>query len=219
MKISKNKFWSDKILGWEKSRYNFKDKPIDKKRSNNSVNERLIVAKKLLLNLVPNKKILEIGCGSGLLAEELIKAGAKSYLGYDFAETAIKNAQERCKREAKIRFNLGSVDEIKINEEYEVIFSLGLIDWLEEEEIKKLVELSKDKIWLHSFSEKRQSLTQLIHKIYVTCLYGYKNGMYIPRYDTKEDIKRYFQSDNINFFQSSKLSFGVIASSFKFNND
>ena len=33
------------------------------------------------------------------------------------------------------------------------------------------------------------------------------------------DIKRYFQSDNINFFQSSKLSFGVIASSFKFNND
>ena len=48
----------------------------------------MIVAKKLLLNLVPNKKILEIGCGSGLLAEELIKAGAKSYLGYDFAEHA-----------------------------------------------------------------------------------------------------------------------------------
>jgi 2-polyprenyl-3-methyl-5-hydroxy-6-metoxy-1,4-benzoquinol methylase len=219
MTISKDKFWSNKILGWEKNRYNIKDRLIGKKRRNNSVNERLTVAKKFLLKLVPNKKILEIGCGSGLLAEELVKAGAESYLGYDFAETAIKDAQERCRREKKIRFNLGSVDKIKINEEYDIIFSLGLIDWLEEKEIKKLVELSKDKIWLHSFSEKRQTLIQLIHKIYVTCLYGYKNGMYVPRYDTKDDIKRYFQSNNIYFFQNNKLSFGVIASSFKLDND
>tara|TARA_B100000902_G_scaffold79305_1_gene83976 strand:+ start:3589 stop:4248 length:660 start_codon:yes stop_codon:yes gene_type:complete len=219
MKISKNKFWSDKILGWEKNRYNIKNETIEKKKFNNSVNERLIVAKKLLSSLVFNKKILEIGCGSGLLAEELVNAGAKSYLGYDFAESAIKKAKERCQKEKKIKFKLGAVDEIKTNEEYDIIFSLGLVDWLDDKEIRKLVELSKDKIWLHSFSEKRQSLIQLIHKIYVTFLYGYKNGMYIPRYDTKDDIKKYFQNNDIYFFQSKKLSFGVIASSFKLDND
>ena len=39
-----------------------------------------------------NKKVVEVGCGSGLIASEIIKAGASSYIGYDISEKAIERA-------------------------------------------------------------------------------------------------------------------------------
>ena len=211
MKNFKSDFWNKKIIGWEKDRYI--------KRSKNSVKERLDTALKILEKKCLNKNILEIGCGSGLLAEKLVEAGAKSYRGYDFAHSAIVDANERCKNEKKISFYNASVTEIENNIDYDIIFSLGLIDWLKPHEINSLVKLSDNKMWLHSFSEKRLSFTQLVHKFYVIIYYGFKNGMYIPRYDKKDDIKKYFNNNNIFFLQNDKLSFGVIASSFKINND
>ena len=77
---------------------------------------------------------------------------------------------------------------------------MGLIDWLKPDEINSLVKLSDNKMWLHSFSEKRLSFTQLVHKFYVIIYYGFKNGMYIPRYDKKDDIKKYFNNNNIFSF-------------------
>jgi 2-polyprenyl-3-methyl-5-hydroxy-6-metoxy-1,4-benzoquinol methylase len=211
MKNFKSEFWSKKIIGWEKDRY--------KKKSKNSVQERLNTVFKILEKKCFNKNILEIGCGSGLLAEKLIEAGAKSYKGYDFAGSAIVNANERCKNEKRISFHNASITQIENNVDYDIIFSLGLIDWLKPDEINSLVKLSDKKMWLHSFSEKRASFTQLVHKLYVIFYYGFKNGMYIPRYDKKDDIKKFFHNNNIFFLQNEKLSFGVIASSFKINND
>ncbi len=43
----------------------------------------------------PHKSILEVGCGGGWLAEHILKAGARSYSGFDFSETAMTNARKR----------------------------------------------------------------------------------------------------------------------------
>ena len=153
------------------------------------------------------------------MAEKIVKAGAKSYTGCDFASSAILNAKERCKDKKNIFFYDKSIIDISEKNDYDFIFSLGLIDWLSQSEIDHLAKLSNKKNWLHSFSEKRLSFIQIIHKIYVILFYGYKNGMYIPRYDKKSDIKKFLKNNNIYFFSHKKLSFGVLATSFKIDND
>ena len=110
----------------------------------------------------------------------MVEAGAKSYRGYDFAHSAIVDANERCKNEKKISFYNASVTEIENNIDYDIIFSLGLIDWLKPDEINSLVKLSDNKMWLHSFSEKRLSFTQLVHKFYVIIYYGFKMECIYP---------------------------------------
>ena len=108
--IKNEKFWDKKILGWERDRYFSKNIFLKQ----NSVKYRLYIAKKLLKKFVKNKKILELGCGSGLLAKSIIKYGAKSYMGYDISGKAINNAKEKYKNHRnKIQFYQSSVHNIK----------------------------------------------------------------------------------------------------------
>ena len=41
-----------------------------------------------------NKKVLDVGCGTGLFAHSVAKAGAKNVLGIDFSLEAINLAKE-----------------------------------------------------------------------------------------------------------------------------
>ena len=49
--------------------------------------------------------VLEVACGGGWLAEFILSAGVKSYSGFDYSETAVKNARSRLGNfeEAKLR--------------------------------------------------------------------------------------------------------------------
>tara|TARA_B100000035_G_C20956878_1_gene534604 strand:+ start:375 stop:1031 length:657 start_codon:yes stop_codon:yes gene_type:complete len=211
---NKKNFWNNKIIEWENDRYYDLNKINAQKLD--SVKCRLDVCEKILSRIVKNKNIVEIGCGSGLLAKKLIEKGAKSYAGYDFAKNAIIRAKKNNKNNSKIKFYTREVLQIKKIKKCDIIFSLGLIDWMNEKELRHLSKLSKNKYWLHSFSEKRLSIFQFIHKIYVTLYYGLTNGMYIPRYDNKSKIKNLFGNNKIKFIENKKLSFGVIAYCFNY---
>jgi 2-polyprenyl-3-methyl-5-hydroxy-6-metoxy-1,4-benzoquinol methylase len=52
------------------------------------------VTPEVLRQFLSNKRVLELACGSGFLARRLIEYGVASYLGIDFAETAIAKARE-----------------------------------------------------------------------------------------------------------------------------
>ena len=52
----------------------------------------------VFLRKIPNPKILEIGCGTGQLAEYLNDEGFDDYHGFDFSEKAIEVANERVDR-------------------------------------------------------------------------------------------------------------------------
>ena len=222
MNIDKKKFWEDKIIGWEDLRYNKKDKnfnlfekTVDK--TNNTLIFRLNFIFKILQPLIRNKSIIELGCGSGFLANKFIENGAKSYTGYDISEKAIIRAKEFIKKtpsKNNINFYVKPIMELKkLDADY--VFSLGLTDWLTDEEIDHMFKISSQSENLHSISEKRFSISRLLHQLYVYISYGYKSKGYVPRYFDSNKIAQKMSlhtKKKTYFFRNKKLSFGMFIS-------
>jgi ribosomal protein L11 methylase PrmA len=80
----KKLFWDSKILKWENKRY-FQQKC-------NSLIARRELAFKDLSKIIKGKSVIELGCGSAHLANNLLEQGATHYYGYDFSSKAIQNA-------------------------------------------------------------------------------------------------------------------------------
>ena len=51
--------------------------------------------------------------------------------------------------------------------EGDIIFSLGLLDWLVDPELEALIARGKNLEFLHAIAEKRVSLSQYLHRLYV----------------------------------------------------
>ena len=135
MTIDKKKFWEDKIIGWEDIRYkrdttNFNIFENFVNKNNKTLIYRLNTAFKILEPLLKNKRIVELGCGSGFLAERIINSGAKSYIGYDISEKAISRATNISKEKKineKAFFFSKSIKEMS-DIEADYVFSLGTTD-------------------------------------------------------------------------------------------
>ena len=101
--------------------------------------------------MIKNKNIVELGCGSGFLAQKFIEKGANSYIGYDISEKAILRAKELVKEKnesGKINFYAKPILDLeKLKADY--VFSLGLTDWLTDEEIDHMLRVSSDCDILH----------------------------------------------------------------------
>ncbi len=226
MPINKKKFWEDKIIGWEDLRYNkIKDdfnlfeKTVDK--TNNTLIFRLNFAFRILAPLIKDKDIVELGCGSGFLAKKFIENGARSYTGYDISENAINRAKkllEDFDNSDKINFFCKPILELKkLNSHF--VFSLGLTDWLTDEEIDHMFKISSDSQSLHSISEKRLSFYRFLHQLYVYLSYGRKSDGYSPRYLDSQEIclklNKYTNKKTYKF-RDKKLSFGMFVSTIPF---
>lgn len=127
----------------------------------------------MLTPILQGKKVLELGCGSGQMAGDLIERGARSYVGIDFASSAITLGKSKWQNQDKIQLICGDFKQ-KV-EDAEVIFSLGLSDWLVEADVRELLALSQGKIFLHSFSMKVLGPGRLLHL-------GFSKLNYLPHY-------------------------------------
>ena len=214
-------FWENKILQWENSRYHYlskKQSPIEKIAGllSHSLRFRMDIAKKLIIPHIKGKRIVEFGCGSGILAEDFIQAGAEEYIGFDIAESAIQSARKKfdsSRYASKIKFERSDILSDLKSLETDLVISLGLFDWFMKNEIELLFSKTRGIDFLHSISEKRMwSLQQIIHRFYVYISYGYKTRSYMPKYYNIEEIIKiaepYFQK-SINIYRNKKLSFGV----------
>jgi SAM-dependent methyltransferase len=203
-------FWNAKILGWEDSRYAAAPGLFGRVASS-SLRFRLDIASRLLAPHVVGRRVVEIGCGSGLLAERLLALGAASYQGYDLAEVAIRRARERAPREA--RFDVAAVADLASQGDALVI-SLGLVDWLTLADCDRLFALGRDGACLHAVSERRRSPTQLLHRAYVHCAYGRETG-FAPRYCDLAEIEACAARQGVgplHVFRHRRLRFGVFVS-------
>ncbi len=204
----KQVFWEEKILNWEFSRY---ERPGSFGK-NGSVAARLREAQRLLASVVRGKTVLELGCGSGRLAESLLTAGASAYVGCDLSYSAISVARDRLAAAgfaARSTFVVGSALELA-ETKADVGVSLGLLDWLEPAELTLLFSRLDCRYQLHSFSEFRAgSLEQLLHRAYVYLSYGRKTGSYRPRYLDAGKIHELYRPTR--FVRSRALKFGVLA--------
>jgi len=81
--------------------------------------------------LIPwkNKDVMDAGCGTGDMCALIANAGAKSVLGVDFAESAIKEAQEKYQA-PNLEYSCINVDEI--TKTFDVIISNGTLEHMDD---------------------------------------------------------------------------------------
>ncbi len=213
-------FWERKILQWEEGRYGSVsgNQPLLEKAANRlsgSLRFRLFITGELLAPFVVGKTVLELGCGSGLLAARIMAAGAASYLGVDFAGAAIDNARQLAAASGlsgAVRFQQGAADGPGI-EAADIVFSLGLFDWLGDEAITGIFARNPESDFLHAISEKRRSLSQLAHRAYCLLAYGFRTKGYVPRYLGVEHVAgiyRRYGGKPVYVYRHKKLRFGAL---------
>tara|TARA_B100000029_G_scaffold478479_1_gene524620 strand:+ start:11074 stop:11763 length:690 start_codon:yes stop_codon:yes gene_type:complete len=94
---------------------------------------------------IKGSKILDIGCGGGLLAEELAKKGA-IVTAIDASKKTIDIAKKHAKENnLKINYKCASVDDLQEKQKYDCIVCFELIEHVPNPEklLKKIIILSK----------------------------------------------------------------------------
>lgn len=211
-------FWNARILGWEDSRYGSAAVAPTllegiAARAAASLRFRLHATLALLAPHVRGRRLVELGCGSGLLAQKLMALGAAGYLGIDISPVAIARARERAAAAASgadIRFAVGAVADLEPQGDA-LTFSLGLFDWLTAAEIDHVLAIGADGPYLHAVAERRWSVQQFVHRLYVHLSYGSRTGL-APRYHVIAEIAaavRRHHAQPPNVFRDPRMSFGV----------
>jgi len=212
LEINRQRFWDNKILGWESDKYASPKGILARVFDvNRSLKKRQQITQNVLKQIVNNNTVLEIGCGTARLLPSIIEAGAAKYIGVDISEAAIKEARIKANdlgfgNKAEFhQFDVGALQVI----DADICFSLGLLDWLELEEIGKMLSQISCRYYFHSFSERRRSLQQVIHQFYVHLMYGNKTKSYVPRYYSKEQVLDIFTTRYVHPAQyfCPKISF------------
>ena len=221
MPVDPKQFWEDKLSRWEQGRYGKPERALGllewiDNRSSMSLRHRLAITPELLKPFLTGKRVVELGCGSGLLAARFIEYGAASYLGVDIAESAIRNArQAHGGHDARIAFAVGGVADLQPLAA-DLVVSLGLFDWLRDDEIANVFAKSGSADFLHAIAERRPGLQQWLHRAYVQLAYGYRTDSYRPRYLTCGHIEALATAvvrRRLHVYRHWQLSFGALISS------
>ena len=206
-------FWNAKILDWEDSRYHDPDAATSLAeriagRVSTSLRFRLEEAVRLLAPHLPGRRLVELGCGSGLLAERLLALGAASYQGFDISDAAIARAHSR--HHDLTHFDVAAVADLEPQGDA-LVFSLGLFDWLSPAEIAHIFSIGRQGSYFHAVAERRCSVEQIIHRAYVHFSYGRRTG-YAPRYHSTAEIDALLASAGLpaaNVYRHPHMRFGI----------
>jgi SAM-dependent methyltransferase len=220
MAVDPKQFWETKLLAWEQGRYGDPDRPHGflewiANRSSLSLRFRVAITPELLRPYLAGKRVVELGCGSGIIAGKLIEFGSASYLGIDIADSAIKTARSRCGDDARVRFQASSVADMQ-PVSADLVISLGLFDWLTDDEIADVFRKAGSADFLHAIAERRPGIQQWLHRSYVELAYGYRTNQYRPRYFTCDHIKALADAGiprPLYVYRNWRLSFGALVSS------
>ena len=218
--MDKKSFWENKIQTWEIKRYGNRSEIIDggdrsSSIAGSSLQFRFEKAAEILKPSIQGKRILDLGCGTGLFYEELVKTNFSHYTGVDLAESAIDEANSKIKgteKEEKCTLHSGNLIGFEFAD-CDIVTALGVFDWLNHDEIKELFKKTYPRPFLFSISEKRVSFTRWIHSIYVFLSYGWKSEGYVPRYQTTDEILRIAESvgyKDIQIYRHKRLRFGTL---------
>ena len=79
-----------------------------------------------LLEHEPYQHVLEIGCGTGLILEELAKRKhVTSIMGVDLTQSMLSIAQDRLSELPNVRLSNQDVTQLKLDKQYDLVFSYG----------------------------------------------------------------------------------------------
>ena len=100
-----------------------------------------------LIKLVPpskDKKVLDIGCGEGKDAVYMAKQGYIVY-AFDITKNGIEKTKKMAK-EANVEINafIADINDFEINEKFDIIYSTGTIQYLNDDKIDSFFKKVKD---------------------------------------------------------------------------
>lgn len=171
---TQRQYWDKKINEWSASSYDLKTSPIGLIERIaayfRQVDKREQAAIDLLGTTVKGKVVLDLGCGLGDFCFDLVAHDPKKIIGLDIADSAVKIATKRAKElklAKKVMFVRANVSELKKLPECDIVVGLGFIDYLKSDELTHLFKLIGKRPYLFSYFEKKQSLFNLLHALYI----------------------------------------------------
>lgn len=208
-------YWDKKILDWERSAYEESTSGqslVEKvaSRFRGSLRERMNIALGLVQPHINGQTVLDLGCGSGTFCFRLIQNGAAQTIGFDFSRQAISIATERAKTlgvEDRCEFAVSDIREAKLPT-VDLTTGLGLLDYLDRDELVQFLGKVHSKFFLFTFSEKRLSIMNALHLLYLRsqkCPSAYHYG--------EDEMRGFLEKAGFNdftFVRDPRMSIGTI---------
>ena len=114
-----------------------------------------------------NKKVLDAGCGMGRNSFWALKYGAKELVAFDYDQQSIEAAKKNLASFDNVQVEFKSIYEIDYQDEFDIIFCIGVIHHLEKPDlaIKNLIRAAKPGglvlIWVYGY-ENNEWIVKLI---------------------------------------------------------
>ena len=189
-------YWEQHIMNWEKSAYNqsWSGSLIEKLATlfRGHIVHRKNTCKKMLIQEVKDRKLLELGCGTGGLLLELTREGLPlSAVGWEISQEAARigketvassNLEDVCS--ITCRDIEHSLEEVRF---FDLVYGLGILEYLEQETLHLLFEQLKDCAFFFQYHRKCLSGKNLLHVVY-------RSLKRIPIYNqySKSEIKKIY---------------------------
>jgi SAM-dependent methyltransferase len=177
------KYWKEHVLSWEAGAY-YKDRrtrPSFWDRTSaifrgRAMYVRMDAALQLVSPHVAGRQVLDIGCGSGRFAFELLAAGAERVVGVDVSPAAIEaaDAQRRQSPSAdRLDFRIMDVTNPETElPQVDVITALGVIEYFDAPALSRVLGNFNTKHFLIDFPDvegrKRNRLTWYLRQVYLS---------------------------------------------------
>jgi 2-polyprenyl-3-methyl-5-hydroxy-6-metoxy-1,4-benzoquinol methylase len=100
---------------------------------------------------VTGKRILDVGCGSGVYAVDFARRGARRVVGVDFSHNMLKLAAQEAKRHEvtdKCTFIRADFLELDLKETFDISIAMGVFDYVPDQVtfLRKMVALTTGKV-------------------------------------------------------------------------
>jgi SAM-dependent methyltransferase len=173
---SQLEYWEHFIIDWDQSVYNKDARNLSlleqlASKFRGPLRARHQLACNFLAPLAEGRKILEIGCGTGRLSYELLKAGAHSITGIDISQLAIDKANSVFSDKFsndQFCFLAGELEAIDFSElEFDTVIGLGILQYMAPTDMHTLFKKKIGSCQLFfEFHESKPTLLNGLHWIY-----------------------------------------------------
>jgi len=168
-------YWDAKIKDWVMSSYQDKAEGVSyveriAARFRPPIRTRLATALQLVGPIAREKVILDLGCGLGNFCFEILRYQPQKVIGVDISSVALSEAGRICQGRGscdKVEFIQGDITALDSLPQADVVVGLGVIDYLNKDQAKALFQKLDIPYFLFSFTEKRLSVLNFLHFIYL----------------------------------------------------
>ena len=172
---------------------------------------------------IRDKKILDIGCGGGILSEELSKMGAK-VTGIDSSKKSINIAQKHAKeQDLDIEYINGSILDISNLGNYDCIICLEMIEHIHEPKklIEKIKSISQKKSHLFMSTINRNFKSFILAKIFAEYILKVvpRGTHQYAKFVTPYELNIMLEQNKFNVRSIDGILFNPINESFALSND